>query len=179
VAEVAEDFIAAAEEGSARNRNGRRYRPSALRDLSGCLRLYVLPELGDLRARDVQPEDLQRLIDELAAGELSLSRIRSVVSAIRALYGYALDRGIVAVSPADQLEITRTEDLAWDEPAMAERWEERPSARFAIAEHRREPSDLTGRTLPELFLSFIVRLVVTIFVIVALAALAQALLVPA
>jgi hypothetical protein len=183
VAEIAEDFIAAAEEGSARNRTGRRYRPSALRDLAGCLRLYVLPELGDLRVRDVQPEDLQRLVDELAAGELSLSRIRSVVSAIRALYGYALDHELVAVSPADDLAIARTDELAWDDGVedepYDERFDEHPSPDRTTDGYGRVPSDVNERTLPELFLSFVLRLVVTVFVIVALAALAQALLLPA
>lgn len=183
MAEVADDFIAAAQEGSAGNRNGRRYRPSALRDLAGCLRLYVVPELGDLRVRDVQPEDLQRLVDELAAGDLSLSRIRSVVSAIRALYGYAVDQGLVAASPADDLAIARTEELAWDEIGDGEPWDdgfgERPASHRTTDRYARVPSDVNERTLPEMLLSFVLRLVVTIFVIIALAALAQALLLPA
>ena len=46
---------------------------------------------------------MQALVDRLAAEQLSVSRIRSVVSAIRALYGYAIERGFVEFSPADGL----------------------------------------------------------------------------
>src|SRR3954464_4222676 len=118
LAEVSEEFIAAAEAGMARNRNGRRYRPSAVRDIAGCLRNHVVPDLGDLRLRDVQENDLQRLVDDLAAGDLSLSRIRSVVSAIRALYAYPLEHGIVEVSAADTLVVARSED----EPLWGRDW---------------------------------------------------------
>jgi hypothetical protein len=179
VAEVADDFIAAAQDGSARNRNGRRYRPSAARDLAGCLRLYVVPELGDLRVRDVQPEDLQRLIDELADTELSLSRIRSVVSAIRALYGYAVDQQLVPASPADRLEITRTETPAWDEPDEEAGWATTATFMRQARDQPDDLHDLAERTLPEMFLSFFLRLAVTVFVVLALVALAQALLLPA
>ena len=47
---LAEEFIAAAEDGWARNRSGRRYRPSALRDLRGILRHHVAHELGQTAA---------------------------------------------------------------------------------------------------------------------------------
>src|SRR4051795_5712511 len=115
LAEVSEEFIAAGEAGTGRNRNGRRYRPSAVRDIAGCLRNHVVPDLGDLRLRDVQAHDLQRLVDDLAAGDLSLSRIRSVVSAIRALYAYAVENALVEVSAADTLEIARSEQPLWGE----------------------------------------------------------------
>src|SRR3954453_10069537 len=174
--ERSEKFIAAAEAGTARNRNGRRYRPSAVRDIAGCLRNHVVPDLGDLRLRDVQEHDLQRLVDDLLAGDLSLSRIRSVVSAIRALYAYAVEHGIVEVSAADTLEIARSEEEPlWgddcprgdDDPGGASR---RLSADGAVA---------VDAGLPQLVLSFVLRLVVTVFIIVALLALAQALLLPA
>src|SRR3954452_22655345 len=110
-----EKFTAAGEAGTARNRTGRRYRPSAVRDIAGCLRNHVVPDLGDLRLRDVQENDLQRLVDDLAAGDLSLSRIRSVVSAIRSLYAYAIEKALVEVSAADTLEIARSEQPLWGE----------------------------------------------------------------
>src|SRR3954464_2955437 len=110
LAEVSGRFAPAGGAGTARNRSGRRYRPSAVRDIAGCLRNHVVPDLGDLRLRDVQEHDLQRLVDDLAAGDLSLSRIRSAARAIRALYVYAVEHGIVEVSPADTLEIARSEE---------------------------------------------------------------------
>jgi hypothetical protein len=234
VAEAVDEFIAAAQDGRARNRNGRRYRPSALRDVAGILRGHLVPELGDLRVGDVQWDDLQRLVDQLSAGELSLSRIRSVVSAIRALYAYAIERGIVAASPADGLEIARVEQPLWDDDqygddqygddqygddadgddpdggdpygtpvysdaapgaagstflrtharsladAAEQAWTE---ARQGGAE-RREPrppsgADRSERGFPETMVSLALRLVVIVFIIIALASLAQSLLLPA
>src|SRR4051794_23287836 len=58
VAAVVEEFIAAAELGAARNRTGRRYRPSALRDLRGILRNHVVQAIGDMPLAEVQPEQL-------------------------------------------------------------------------------------------------------------------------
>jgi hypothetical protein len=107
VAAVIEEFIQAAEEGQAGTRSGRLYRPSALRDLSGALRGHVARDLGHMQLRDVRRPHVQALVDRLAADGLSVSRIRSVVSAIRALYGYALEQGYVEFSPADSLTIPR------------------------------------------------------------------------
>ena len=56
-----------------------------------------------MQLRDVRRQNVQVLVDRLSAQRLSLSRIRSVVSAIRALYGYAIERGYVEFSPADSL----------------------------------------------------------------------------
>src|SRR3954470_2579447 len=176
LAEASEEFIAAAEAGMARNRNGRRYRPSAVRDIAGCLRNHVVPDLGDLRLRDVQEHDLQRLVGDLAAGDLSLSRIRSVVSAIRALYAYAVEHGIVEVSAADTLEIARSEE----QPLWGDDWY-RGDGDPGIASRRisADGSIAGDAGLPQLVLSFVLRLVVTVFIIIALLALAQALLLPA
>src|SRR3954454_13692176 len=173
LAEASEEFIAAAEAGTARNRNGRRYRPSAVRDIAGCLRNHLVPDLGDLRLRDVQENDLQRLVDDLAAGDLSLSRIRSVVSAIRALYAYAIEHGIVEVSAAGTLEIVRSEE----EPLWGDDWYQGDDDPGGAS--RRLSADGGDAGLPQLVLSFVLRLVVTVFIIVALLALAQALLLPA
>src|SRR4051794_6893059 len=176
LAEVSEEFIAAAEAGTARNRNDRRYRPSAVRDIAGCLRNHVVPDLGDLRLRDVQEHDLQRLVDDLAAGDLSLSRIRSVVSAIRALYAYAIERGLVEVSAADTLEIARSEA----QPLWGDDWYQGGDDAGVASRRLSAEGGLAGEpALPQLVLSFVLRLVVTVFIIIALLALAQALLLPA
>lgn len=103
MAAAIEEFIEAAEQGRAVNRSGRNYRPSALRDLSGILRYHVAPELGDLPLRDVGRRHVQALVDRLAEERLSESRIRSVISALRALYGFAIEQGHVEFNPADGL----------------------------------------------------------------------------
>jgi hypothetical protein len=141
VASLVDEFVGAAEEGRAVNRSGRPYRPSALRDLSGILRHHVVPDLGQLPLRDVSRRHIQGLVDRLAREGLSESRIRSVVSALRALYGYAIGKGHVEASPADTLEMpavdTRSSET-WDDPPKLEdppklqdppRWDDRPAPR--------------------------------------------------
>jgi hypothetical protein len=148
VSAVVDEFVEAAESGHALNRSGRPYRPSALRDLRGILEYHVIPDLGDTRMRDVRRSDVQTLVDRLGADRLSESRIRSVVSALRALYGYAIEQGHVEFNPADGLVMPRGDepvhggvDELWeDQPA----WEDRPARPVATGDRdvrrQREPS---------------------------------------
>lgn len=139
MAAAIEEFIEAAEQGRAVNRSGRDYRPSALRDLSGILRYHVAPELGDLPLRQVGRQHVQALVDRLAEEQLSESRIRSVISALRGLYGYAIEHGYAEFNPADGLVMPRrggavsSEDATDEEdrtPNLIDRlddvWAERP-----------------------------------------------------
>jgi hypothetical protein len=112
MAAAIDEFVEAAEAGRALNRSGRPYKPSALRDLRGILEYHVAPELGDLQLRGVRREHVQALVDRLGAERLSESRIRSVVSALRALYGYAIERGHVEFNPADALVMPRPDESA-------------------------------------------------------------------
>jgi hypothetical protein len=142
-----DEFIEAAETGLAVNRSGRPYKPSALRDLRGILEYHVGPELGELALRDVRRRHVQALVDRLAAERLSESRIRSVVSALRALFGHAIEQGHAEFNPADGLVMpsadeaapsgpeatttswsARLEDLWQNRPAWEDqlRWEGRP-----------------------------------------------------
>jgi hypothetical protein len=107
MAAAIDEFIEAAEAGRAFNRSGRPYKPSALRDLCGILEYHVFPELGDLQLRGVRREHIRALVDRLGAERLSESRIRSVVSALRALYGYAIERRHVEFNPADAGDASR------------------------------------------------------------------------
>jgi hypothetical protein len=133
MAAAIEQFIEAAEQGQAVNRSGRTYRPSALRDLSGILRYHVAPELGDMPLREVGRRHVQGLVDRLAEEDLSESRIRSVVSALRGLYGYAIDHGYAEFNPADGLVMppiggaTSSEEPIREEPIREEPTREEPT----------------------------------------------------
>jgi Phage integrase, N-terminal SAM-like domain len=140
VAEAADEFVDAAEAGRALNRSGRSYMPSALRDLRGILEYHVGPAIGEMPLREVRRHHVQALVDRLGAEGLSESRIRSIVSALRALYGYAIDRRYVEFNPADGLVMPRA-DEPWGEPPM---WEdqparERPAPERATASESSEP----------------------------------------
>ena len=110
MAAAIEDFVDAAEQGRAVNRSGRRYRPSALRDLTGILRFHVAPALGERPLPEIRRGDIQAFVDRLGAERLSESRIRSVISALRALYAHAIDKGYVEFNPADGLTMPSGED---------------------------------------------------------------------
>jgi hypothetical protein len=187
VAEAADEFIAAAEAGRALNRSGRPYMPSALRDLRGILEYHVGPDLGEAPLRDIRRGHVQALVDRLGAERLSESRIRSVVSAVRALYGYAIERRYVEFNPADGLVMPRAAE-PWGE---APSWEDRPPRerpapeRPAASESSEPPSHEPSRgarkrggrrdraayepiaLLPDRILSFAIR---AVFVLLALVA---------
>lgn len=200
VAAAVDDFIDAAQSGGAANRSGRPYRPSALRDLRGILEYHVVPDLGDLQLRDLRRSDVQTLVDRLGADRLSESRIRSVVSALRALYGYAIEQGHVEFNPADGLVMPRANGPvpgatgepwdslpAWkDRPPRPPAREERddPGHQEPSADRRQEPSRRSQHErvtydpiapLPERILSIAVRAVFALFAIVAVVSLIESL----
>ena len=179
VASVVDDFVQAAETGRAVNRSGRTYRPSALRDLRGILRYHVVPDLGHLALRDVRRQDIQALVDRLAREGLSESRIRSVISALRALYGYAIQNGQAEVNPADTLEMRAVpppaEPPQWEDPPPPrprERWRPDDVPREPRQEPRRPGRDQAGYEpiayLPDRILSLALRVALVVFVLIAL-----------
>jgi integrase family protein with SAM-like domain len=194
VAAAADQFVEAAQAGQFVNRSGRPYTPSALRDVRGILEYHVVPELGTARLRDVRRADVQRLVDRLGAEHLSESRIRSVVSALRALYGYAIDQGLAEFNPADGLVMppgdeplqSRPDEIRGDAPA----WEDRPPRREARPPRREaRPPRREARPpgqgdrdayepiaqLPERILSFALKAIFVLFALVALVALLESL----
>ena len=94
-----ERFVAAAREGRALNKRGRRYKPRAIDNVDESLRLHVEPVLGHKRLSDIRRGDVQAIVDELAP-KLSGSRVRSVVNAVRSLYRWAQDRDFAGHDPA-------------------------------------------------------------------------------
>jgi hypothetical protein len=180
-----DEFLSAAEGGQALNRSERPYRPSALRDLRGILKQHVSPQIGQMQLRDVRRQNVQALVDRLTAQRLSLSRIRSVVSAIRALYGYAIERGYVEFSPADGLLLppegdpaTRVDSAPWnwsDEVDGAREEEPPPWAQTTEpARAVRGGGDYRPLAqLPERILSLVLRVVVILFVLFALVTIAE------
>jgi hypothetical protein len=187
VAAAVDQFVEAAEAGQVVNRSGRPYMPSALRDVRGILEYHVVPELGAARLRDVRRADVQRLVDRLGAEHLSESRIRSVVSALRALYGYAVDQGLAEFNPADGLVMPRGDEPVRSRPdelwGEAPAWEDRPPRREASPPGREArppgPRDREAyepiAQLPERILSFALKAVFVLFAAVAIVALLESL----
>jgi len=160
MAAAIEEFIEAAEQGQAVNRSGRRYRPSALRDVTGILRFHVAPALGERPLPEVRRGDIQAFVDRLGAERLSESRIRSVISALRALYAYAIDRGYVEFNPADGLTMPSGGDEDEDES-------DPPGPPQEGGDY--EPIAV----LPERLLSLALRAALVVFAVVAVISLVQ------
>jgi hypothetical protein len=180
VAAAIEQFVAAAHAGAVVNRSGRPYRPSALRDIQGILELHIAPDLGHLCLGDLRRRDIQELVDRLAADGLSESRIRSVISALRALYGYAIGHGSVDSNPAEGLVMPATvprrpirtpvsTPSVPDPPAAATTPPPRP------AREPRPPEDRAaaqpGWALPDRLVSLALRAALVLFVLVVLVSL--------
>jgi integrase len=104
VAKAIEAYLSAIEVGTALNKHGRPYEPSAVRDLQGALEGCVQPVLGGHRLADVRRGDVQRLVDKMTP-EKSGSRVRTVVNSVRSLYAWAQDRELVDHDPASRVRL--------------------------------------------------------------------------
>jgi integrase len=104
VATAIDIFLDATRCGTALNKHGRPYKPSASRDLHGALNNYLRPVLGTRRLTDVRRGDVQRLVDALTPHK-SGSRVRTVVNAIRSLYAWAQDRELIEHNPAVRIRL--------------------------------------------------------------------------
>jgi hypothetical protein len=118
VANVIQDFLAAAAGGNARARNGDEYTPARLAQIRGGL-AYVEAEMGDKPLQAVRRRHVQSLIDELHAAGLSSDRIVEVVSTFRDLFVYAIQRDIVDFNPIVQLRLPVDDGSRADQPTVA------------------------------------------------------------
>jgi integrase len=104
VDDVITSFIAAAREGVALNKWGRRYRARAVGDLESSLN-RVPHWVKRRRLGDVRRGDVQHVVDELVGAGLSGSRVRSVVNALRSMYRWAQDRDLTDNDPAARVRL--------------------------------------------------------------------------
>src|SRR5215216_2310640 len=105
VKEAWDEWYAAAQEGTARNRSGDPFKPSALRAYEGAMRLRVLPALENVRLAELRRSDLQAFADGLLAKGLSPSYIQVTLLPLRAIVRRALSRDELAVNPCNGLQL--------------------------------------------------------------------------
>jgi integrase len=108
VTEAAEAWLAGAEDGTIRNRNGRRYKPSALRGYRRALDKRVLPALGHLRLSEVRRIDVQDFADRLLRDGHGASTIQNTLDPLRAIFRYAIRREQVAINPCTDLDVPKS-----------------------------------------------------------------------
>jgi len=98
-------FLDGIQGGAIRTRSGGRYKPSAIVGYRRDLGKRVMPAFGAARLTEVTLPDVQRWADTLSAEGLSPSTVRNVVTAMRALYAWALPRGLARVNPTAGLRL--------------------------------------------------------------------------
>lgn len=102
---AAEEFIDGIAAGTIVNRSSRPYKPSTRRGYAHDLRQRIVPEFGAVRMSRLTRPDVQRWADGLAGDGLSAQRVRNIVTALRALYGWGIGRGMAHVNPCAGLRL--------------------------------------------------------------------------
>jgi Phage integrase, N-terminal SAM-like domain len=110
---VIDEFLVAAENGVARDRDGQPYQPERLRQLRGALS-YVDSALGSTSIEDVRHRHVQAMLEQLRATGVTNDRLTSIVAALRSLYAYAIRRDLVGYSPVVELGLPEPGELEAD-----------------------------------------------------------------
>jgi hypothetical protein len=110
-----DEFLQSVEDGLAGPQNAR----ENSRALRGALS-YVDSELGTMAVQDVRRRHIQALLDQLRDTGVADARIHSVVDALHALYGYAIQRELVGFSPVVELQVPGSDDEASMKPRLPE-----------------------------------------------------------
>lgn len=104
-----ERWLNDARSGVITTRSGDPYKPSAIRSYEQSLKLRVYPTLGSVQFYAVRRVDLQDLVDGLVARtddeRLSPATIQGPITALRAIYKRALQRGEIDVNPTAGLKL--------------------------------------------------------------------------
>jgi hypothetical protein len=181
---VIDDFMRAAEEGEAEDSYGGQYTPETLRELHSSLS-HVKSELGTMRIQAIRRWHVQGMLDELRRAGLAAGRLTAVVEALHALFRYAIQRGLVEDSPviwltfpqateripapAAQVRPRRFVPESAEVPTLAQ-----PSIPVETPRPTATPTPTDAMlALGSRVLSWTVRLILTIFVLVAIVLIIQ------
>lgn len=82
-------------------------KPSHLRSTGYHLSVHIVPQLGDLEVRDVEPQDVKRLVDHLIRQGRSPEMVRNVAGTLHSLLRLAVDRGVIDRNPVEAVELPR------------------------------------------------------------------------
>jgi integrase len=87
-------------------RTRERYAPSTVRSYRRAFKLWIAPELGEVRVDRLRRSDVQRFVDTVAA-EVKGATARNIVHTLCALYAYLLPRHDELGDPTQRLEKPR------------------------------------------------------------------------
>ncbi len=94
--------ITFAELAAERLEKGDPLRPGTLRDYGHVLNKDILPSIGNKPAKNITREDIIEVLDRISSRGAS-RRADTARAVISSIFGYALDRGLVATNPASGL----------------------------------------------------------------------------
>jgi integrase len=109
LAEAAAQFLAGAEDGSIRRKDGRRYAPATVRSYERSLRLRLLPELGQMRLSQINRADVIHLVRLMMGEELHPVTIDTTLNPLRAIITLHLDDQTLTVNPTAGVKLPRAE----------------------------------------------------------------------
>jgi hypothetical protein len=109
--ETIDEFLAAVDEGSARDRHGRAFAPEAAGDLHWYLSGHAGEALGAMSLDEVCRRDVETLMYRLRRAGMARDRLRGLAMSVRALYDYAIERALVSGNPAERVAIPGDDDL--------------------------------------------------------------------
>lgn len=99
-------FIAGMQAGTIRPKGRERYKPNTIRSYERALRVHIAPSVvAGIKVADVRRRDLQALVDELLAGELSAGTVGNVLNPIQAFYRRAVDRDELTHNPSERIDL--------------------------------------------------------------------------
>jgi site-specific recombinase XerD len=102
VREAVERFLEGIESGAIRDRSGNRYKPGTIRGYAPALRMRAVRAFGPTQLARLTRPDVQVWIDSL---EGAPNTIRNTVTALQALYAWAIPRGLAQVNPTRDLRL--------------------------------------------------------------------------
>ena len=102
VREAVERFLDGIESGAIRDRSGNRYKPSTIRSYAPTLRGHVVSAFGPTRLSKLTRPDVQVWIDSLDGAP---NTVRNRVTALQALYAWAIPRGLAQTNPTRDLRL--------------------------------------------------------------------------
>ncbi len=105
IREACDAWIADARAGIVRTRGGDPFKPGTTRAYSQALRLRVYPTLADAPFYRLRRAHLQDLVDRLVAAGVAPATINTTIGALGAIYGRAVHRNELDVSPTTGVKI--------------------------------------------------------------------------
>ena len=106
LAQALRDFVDGMDAGTVRPKNRAAYKPNTIRSYKRAVSKHIEPsDLGAIKVKDVQREDVQEFADELLAHGLARGTVSNTLNPVQAFYRRAVDRGQLSYNPAERIDV--------------------------------------------------------------------------